>query len=157
MDISLDKKEKQLITHAKDAVIKYNRKRHKACDFDVLYSFILTDSGSIIDGACFEAGIAHADVCGERHAIANMVLQKSYKEKIGSIVVADAVPREQPHGRFPCGTCRNLIYKFGLPETSVLLLQYIRDGENYTFPKIEKFTISELYPYPYEPPKNLWD
>lgn len=122
-----------------------------------MYAFILTNSGAIIDGACFEADIAHAVVCGERHAIANMVLQKSYKEKIESIVVADPVPEEQPHGRFPCGTCRNLIYKFGSPKTSVLLLQYIRGGENYTFPKIEKFKISELYPHAYEPPADLWE
>ena len=154
----MQNEEEKLIAHAKGSIVRYNRDHHEKGDQDdPLYGFILTDSGSIIDGACFEAGIAHAVVCGERHAIASMVLQESYRSRIKSIVVADPVPSEQIHGRFPCGTCRNLIYKFGFPETTVFLLQYIRSGENYTFPKIEKFTITELYPYPYKVPENLWN
>lgn len=155
--MELTKDETTLVEHSKDAVIKYNRMRHKTGGIDTLYSFILTDSGTLIDGACLEPGIVHATICGERHAIANMVLQESYAARIKSIVVADPVPNVQIHGRFPCGTCRNLIWEFGTPETTVLLIQYIRDVEDYTFPRIEKYTICDLYPHTYEPPENLWD
>jgi len=63
----------------------------------------------------------------------------------------------QKHGRFPCGTDRNLIWKFGKPDTSVILMQYIRENNDWIFPKLEKFTIEELYPHQYEVPDDLWD
>ena len=69
--------------------------RHVNGGIDTLYSFLLSDSGKIFDGACYESNISHASVCGERCAISNMVLQESYKAKIKSIVVADPVPEVQ--------------------------------------------------------------
>jgi cytidine deaminase len=149
--------EKKLIEHAKKAIVKYNKIRHKKGDINTLYSFLMSDSGKIYDGACFEPNIAQATICGERHAIANMSLWESRKAKIKYIVVVDPVPRVQKKSTLPCGTCRHLIWQFGTPKTTVICVQYIQSKKSWTFPKIEKFYIKELYPHPYEPVEGLWD
>lgn len=100
----------------------------------------MSDSEKIYDGGCFEPNIAHATICGERHAIANMILQESNIAKIKSIIVADPVPEEQEHGTPPCGTCRHLIWTYGTPETTVILMQYIQGKDGWNFPKIEEYT-----------------
>jgi cytidine deaminase len=117
----------------------------------------MSDSGAIYDGACFEPNLSHATICGERHAIANMVLKESYKARVKSIVVADPVPEVQKHGTPPCGTCRHLIWQFGAPGTTVILLQYMQAKSTWTFPRVEKYTIKDFYPHPYEPVEGLWD
>lgn len=150
--------EKKLLEHAKKAVVGYNKARHKHGGVDTLYAFVLSDSGRIYDGACFEANISHATVCGERHAIANMIMRESYRAKIQSVVVADPVPQVQKKSTPPCGTCRHLIWTHGTPATSVILVQYIQGRKGWTFPKIEKLSIKELYPHPYEPAdQSIWD
>lgn len=95
MTIKLTSDEQKLVEYAKKAVIKYNRMRHKKGGVDTLYSFLLSDSGKIYDGACLEPNIAQATICGERHAIANTVLDETYKAKIKCIIVADPVPEMQ--------------------------------------------------------------
>jgi cytidine deaminase len=154
MGMDLTSEEKRLVAYAKEAIVKYNKLRHAKGDLDTLYGFVLSDSGAIYDGACYEP---QPTICGERHAIANMVLQESNKAKIKSILVADPVPDVQEHGTPPCGTCRQIIWQQGTPETSVILMQYIQGKEGWTFPQIEKYSISELYPHPYEPKEGLWD
>ncbi|MEK7577612.1 MAG: hypothetical protein AAB492_03285 [Patescibacteria group bacterium] len=156
MDTTLPPEEEKLVEYVKEAIVKYNKVRHANGGIDTLYSFLLSDSGKMYDGASYEPNIAHASVCGERCAIANMVLQESYKAKIKSIVVADPVPNVQEKSTPPCGTCRHLIWSHGTPETSVILIQYIQGKDGWTFPKIEKYLIKDLYPYPYEPIKDLW-
>jgi cytidine deaminase len=157
MDITLTPEEKRLVEYAKDAIVRYNTIRHSNGGIDTLYSFLISASGKIHDGACYEPNLAHATVCGERHAIANMILQESYQAKIKSIVVADPVPEVQDHGTPPCGTCRHLIWSHGTPETTVILMQYIQGKDGWTFPKLEKYTAKDLYPLPYEPKEGLWD
>ena len=95
MDTTLPPEEEKLVEYVKEAIVKYNKVRHANGGIDTLYSFLLSDSGKMYDGASYEPNIAHASVCGERCAIANMVLQESYKAKIKSIVVADPVPNVQ--------------------------------------------------------------
>jgi cytidine deaminase len=158
MSIKLTSNEKKLIDYSKKAIVRYNRTRHKKGGIDTLYSFILSDSGKIYDGACYEANISQATVCGERHAISSMIMNESYSAKIKTIVVADPVPEVQKKGTPPCGTCRQLIWIHGTPKTTVLLMQYIMGKKGWTFPKIEKYTIKELYPHPYEPTdQSIWD
>lgn len=158
MAIKLTPSEKRLINYSKKAIVKYNRMRHKKGGIDTLYSFLMSDSGEIYDGACFEANIGHAAVCGERHAIANMIMKESYSAKIKTIVVADPVPKVQKKSTPPCGTCRHLIRSYGTQTTKVILMQYILGKKGWTFPKIEKYTIKELYPHPYEPTdQSIWD
>jgi cytidine deaminase len=155
MELTSD--EKKLIAYAKKAITKYNKIRHAKGDIDTLYSFVLSETGKIYDGACFEPNLQQATICGERHAIANMALAESRKTKIKCILVADPVPSIQEKSSTPCGTCRHLIWQFGKPETSIICMQYIQGKKDWSFPKIEKFTIAELYPYPYEPIEGLWD
>ena len=143
--------------YAQKAVEKYNRMRHSKGGVDTLYSFLMSDSNNIYDGACFEPNIAQATICGERHAIANMISQEAYAATIKHIVIADPVPEIQEKSTPPCGTCRHLIWQFGTPETSVICMQYIQQKNNWIFPKMEKFLIKELYPHPYEPAEGLWD
>jgi len=162
MNVELTADEQKLVDHAKEAIRVHNTIRHEKGDIDTLFAFILTDSGKMYDGGCFEPNIAHATVCGERHAIANMVLGEGHKAKIKSIVIADPVPSVQEKGTPPCGTCRHLIWAHGTPETAVILLQYIQHGADtgdlsWTFPKIEKFSAKDFYPHPYEPVPGLWD
>ncbi len=151
VDLTLD--EQKLVDYSKEAIIKYNKMRHANGGIDTLYSFLLSDSGKIYEGAALEPAV----VCGERHAIANLVLQESYKAKIKTILVADPVPYMQESGTPPCGACRQVIWQHANPETTVILLQYVQGKEGWTFPKLEKFTIKELYPRPYGPKEGLWD
>ena len=157
MAVELTPNEQKLVNYAKQTIVRYNEQRHAKGGKDTLYSFLLSESGKIYDGAAFEPNISHAVVCGERHAIANLVMNEAYNSKIESIVIADPVPRVQDKGTPPCGTCRHLIWQFGKPSTSVILMQYIQGKGEWTFPKMEKLTIHDLYPYPYEPVEGLWN
>jgi len=58
MDIDLTPKEKRLVEHSKEAVVKYNKIRHENGGIDTLYAFVLSDKGNIHDGACYEPNIA---------------------------------------------------------------------------------------------------
>lgn len=150
--------EKKLVNYSKKAILKYNKMRHEKGGIDTLYSFLLSDSGKIYAGACYEANISQATICGERHAIANMIMAESYSAKIKAIVVADPVPKVQKKSAPPCGTCRHLIWAHGTPTTSVILMQYIQGKKGWSFPKMEKYSIKNLYPHPYEPAgQSLWD
>lgn len=163
MDTELTPNEQKLVDHAKEAVVKYNKSRHAKGGVDTLYAFAITEEGKIYDGAAFdELDVQHAVVCGERHALANMAMKDYYNEKLESIVVASTVPSVQEHGTFPCGTCRQLIWQFGKPDASVILMQYIQENGDedkltWTFHKIEKYSIKDLLPHPYEPKPELWD
>lgn len=161
MDIQLIPAEQKLVEYAKTAIEKYNKQRHARGGIDTLYSFLITEEGAIYEGACFEPNISHATVCGERHAIANMVMSEGDNAKVKSIVVADPVPSVQEKSTSPCGTCRQVIWQFGSPDTSVILMQYIQEKNEagelaWTFPKIEKILMKDLYPHPYEPNLDLW-
>ena len=151
MTVKLTQDEQRLVDHAKQAVVKYNKLRQAKGEDDTLYAFVLSDSGKIFEGACFETDLEHANICGERHAIANMILEETYKAKIISVVITDPVPEMQEDSTTPCGTCRSIIWEFKAPKTTILSLQYMRNKENYVFPKVEKHTIKELYPDAYEP------
>ncbi|HCI78144.1 MAG TPA: hypothetical protein DHW02_00465 [Ktedonobacter sp.] len=155
--MELTPEEQHLIEHAKEAIVKYNTIRHERGGIDTLYAFILSDSGTIHDGACYEPELAQATVCGERHAIANMILQESYKASITSIVVADPVPEVQEQSRPPCGTCRHLIWSHGTPETTVILMQYIQRKDGWIFPRLQKYTIKDFFPLPFKEKEGLWD
>jgi cytidine deaminase len=157
MNLDLTPAEKRLVEYSQEAIVKYNKIRHANGGIDTLYAFVLSDKEKIYDGASYEPNIVHASVCGERCAIATMVLQESYKAKIKSIVVADPVPEVQEYGTPPCGTCRHLIWSHGMPETTVILMQYIQGKEGWTFPTLQKYTIKDFYPLPYEPKEGLWD
>jgi cytidine deaminase len=145
--------EQKLIDYAKEAIVRYNRMRHENGGVDTLYAFLMSDSGKIYDGAAFEPGI----ICAERHAIANLTLHESYNARIKCIVVADPVPEVQEKSTPPCGACREVIWNHGTSDTVVILIQYIQGKTGWTFPRMEKFKITDFYLYPYEPKEGLWD
>jgi cytidine deaminase len=85
-------------------------------------------------------------------------MNESYTAKIRAITVADPVPKIQKKSTPSCGTCRYLIWTYGTSETAVILMQYIPGKKGWGFPKIEKYTIKELYPHPYAPAdRHAWD
>ncbi|MFA5076517.1 MAG: cytidine deaminase [Patescibacteria group bacterium] len=152
--LHLTPSEQKLLNHAKKQVVKYNKIRHARSGIDTLYAFVVSDSGKIHDGGCLEVdSISHASVCGERHAIANMVLAESYQAKVKTVVVADPVPKVQKDSSTPCGTCRALLWEFGTPQTTVICLQYIQKPNGWIFPKWQKFILKDLYPHAYQPVK----
>jgi len=166
MEQQLTQDEQKLIAYAKEAIVTHNTERHSKGEIDTLYSFVLSDSGKIYEGAAFEVDdLEHANICGERQAIANMILAETYKAKIKSVVVADPVPELQENGTTPCGTCRSVIWEFGTPDTTVLSIQYKQRGKEpddskiekhtWNFIGTEKHTIKELYPEAFEPVE--WD
>jgi cytidine deaminase len=151
MDVQLTKDEQKLVDYAKKAVAKYNAQRKAKGGIDTIYAFVLSDSGKIYDGACLESTIESAGVCAERLAIGNMILNETYKAKIISVVTFDPVPNEQEESSTPCGTCRHVIWENGSPNTTVICGQYIQRKNGWEFvPKMEKYTIKELYPKPYK-------
>lgn len=147
--VAFSSSEKKLIEYAKKAVVKYNKLRKSRSGIDTLYAFAMSDSGNIYDGACFETSISSGKICGERHAIANMILNESYKAKVKHIVVADPVPKIQKSCTTPCGTCRHVIWEMGTPNTTIICIQYIQQKNDWIFPKIEKHKIKNLYPNPF--------
>lgn len=157
MDPTLTLEESNLVDYAKTAIVRYNQIRHEHGGIDTLYAFLLSENGQIYDGACYESNLSHASVCAERHAITNLILHESYAGKIKSIVVADPVPEVQENSTPPCGTCRHLIYTHGTPTTSIILMQYIQSKSGWTFPKLEKYLTTQLYPHPFSPKPGLWD
>lgn len=148
--------EKKLIEYAKRAIVKYCKKRRAKGLYDVIYAFVLSDSGKIYSGAPLESNLPLTNICAEAHAISNMCLEETDKAKIKSILVAGPVPKVSRRCIAPCGCCRHLINEFGTPNTTVLCSEFIRLEKGWkVFPKIQKYTIEELYPLPYTPTK--WD
>jgi cytidine deaminase len=151
----LTQNEQKLVNYAKKAIVKYNKQRKAKGEFDTIYAFVLSDSGKIYDGACLESTIS-ASVCAERVAIGTMLTKETYKSKIKIVVVFDAVPKKQKYSSTPCGTCRHVIWENGTPNTTIICGQYIKRKNGWEFlPKMEKYTIKELYPKPYKMVK--WD
>ncbi|MFB6099959.1 MAG: hypothetical protein ABEK16_01680 [Candidatus Nanohalobium sp.] len=149
--------EEKLVEHAKNRIEEHARKRQDAGLYDVLYSFVLSESGEIYEGIPFESNQPSIDFCAERHAINQMQLEENEKSKVEAVFVAGPVPDEKEHVTMPCGSCRHAISEFGEEDTTVIASNFIRegDGEWKMFPEIRKFKIKELYPESYEPP--TWD
>jgi cytidine deaminase len=151
MAVRLTKDERKLVDYARGAVVRYNKQRHAKGGIDTIYAFVLSDSGRIYDGACLESTIGSANVCAERVAIGNMFLKETHKSRIKCVVTFDPVPKEQEYGSTPCGTCRHVIWEHGTPDTTVICGQYIQRKNGWEFlPRMEKYTIKELYPKPYK-------
>jgi len=155
MAIKLTQQEGKLVDYAKKSVIKYNKQRHAKGGIDTIYAFVLSDSGKIYDGACLESTVGTAGVCAERLAIGNMALKETPKARIISVVTFDPVPEEKENSTTPCGTCRHVIWENGNSNTTIICGQYIQQKDGWIFPKIQKYTIKELYPNPSEMVK--WD
>ena len=152
--ILLTNEEKKLVEFAKRAIVKYSKKRKEKGLYDTIHAFVLSSSGKIYSGTPLESNLPPTNHCAEAHAISNMRLEETEKTKIKSILVAGPVPKISRRCATPCGRCRHLINEFGTPNTTVLCSEFIRfEKEWKVFPKIQKYTIKELYPFPYTPTK----
>jgi len=154
--VKFNSNEKKLIDYARKKILQYCKMRKSKGLNDIIYSFVLSDSGKIYDGASIICNLRQAGYCAERHAIGNMLLAESEKAKIVSLFVAGPVQRKSAKAITPCGICRILIDEFSTPKSTVICSEFIRNEKNWTvFPRIDKYNAKELYPHPYVAPK--WD
>lgn len=153
----LNGKEEELIEYARERISDHARSRWEKQLYDVLYAFVLSESGEIYEGKPFESSQGQFSFCAERHAINQMQYEETEESKIEAVLVAGPVPDKEHKGTMPCGACRHAINEFGTEDTTVIASNFIRkeEGNWNIFPQIQKFIISELYPEPYEPVE--WD
>jgi cytidine deaminase len=154
---SLTNSEEELVEHARERIREHARKRQKEGLYDVLYAFVLSESGEIYEGIPFESNQPCFNFCAERHAINQMQLVENEESEIEAVFVAGPVPDEEESVNMPCGACRHAIDEFGREKTTVIASNFVRKGKDEWnfFPKIRKFKIRELYPESYEPVN--WD
>jgi cytidine deaminase len=89
--------------------------------------------------------MAQFDVCAERHAI-NELLYAEPGSALDAILVATPVPDETAPPPTPCGACRHAIHQFG-DDAAVYCTTFVREDDGWTtFPRVERFTATELYP-----------
>ncbi len=144
--------EKKLIDYAKEKILEYCKKRKSEGLYDTIYAFILSENDQIYEGTFLElpSGVGF---CSERAAIANMILKETEKAKIKVLLVACPVPKSLDKPLTPCGACRLAIEKFGTEKTTILCSEFIRKENGWEiFPKIWKFKIEDLYPFPWKDP-----
>jgi len=99
-------------------------------------SFVLSEEGRIYHGVPFYAA---RSIHGEENAIGAMVTHETVRSKLRMILIVGS-----PHEIVtPCGICREAIYRYGGEEAIVLCTDL-------HLSKITRFTLSQLYPYPYE-------
>jgi len=85
-----------------------------------------------------------------------MFLKETYKSKIKIVVTFDPVPEEQEYASTPCGACRHVIWEHSTLGTVIICGQYMYLNDEWKFvPKMEKYTIEDLYPKPFKIIK--WD
>lgn len=157
MTEDLTKSEKELVDYAIERIGEHAKNRWENDLYDILYAFVLSESGEIYEGKPFESNQPSFNFCAERHAINQMQFEETDESKIEAVLVAGPVPDKDHKGTMPCGACRHAINEFGDKNTTVIATNFIRreGGEWNIFPKIQKFSISELYPEAYEPVE--WD
>jgi cytidine deaminase len=153
----LTKNEEELVEYARERIKEHARKRWENDLYDILYAFVLSETGEIYEGKPFESSQPSFNFCAERHAINQMQFEETEESKIEAVLVAGPVPDKDHKGTMPCGACRHTINEFGDEETTVIISNFVRKegGEWNLLPQIQKFQIQELYPEAYEPVE--WD
>jgi len=99
-------------------------------------SYVLSETGNIYHGVPFGAA---REIHGEENAIGAMVTEEGIKAKLKMVLIVGG-PEEIV---MPCGMCRVAIERYSIKNATVLC-------SNLSLSRIRKFTISELYPYPYK-------
>lgn len=119
------------LTKEEKGFIEQVRKR----DYRKGGSFVLSVKNIIYHGIAYEAlNWIH----GEQNAIGSMLTEEGLESKFIIILIVG----DSKEILMPCGMCRAAILRYGLKNATVLC-------SNNFLKKIEKFTISELYPHPY--------
>lgn len=99
-------------------------------------SYVLSESNNIYHGVPF---VVARGIHGEENAIGTMLTEEGITSKLKMILIVGSP--EEPI--LPCGMCRVAIWRYSMNDTTVLCADQ-------SFIKIEKYTISELYPYAYK-------
>jgi cytidine deaminase len=97
-------------------------------------AFVLSVKNNIYHGIPFEAAV---NIHGEENAIGSMITVEGMKSKFKIILIIGS-PKEII---MPCGRCRVAIKRYGAKNATILC-------SNKSLTKIEKYTISEIYPMP---------
>jgi len=128
--IKLTKEEKDFIERVKPLFNKFLEMGKE------VGSCVLSENDNVYHGVPFE----HIRcIHGEENAIGAMLTEEGKNSKFKIILIVGS-PKEII---MPCGICREAIKRYGVENATVLCA-------NLSLSKIKKFTISELYPYPYE-------
>jgi cytidine deaminase len=131
----LNEEERRFVDSVRDVVTEFLETRTEEDIDNGIGSFVLSNSGSVYHGV--PVGAARW-THGEENAIGNMVTKEGVSSRIDMILIVGG----DEDICMPCGICRTWIYKFGTEDTSIL-------AGNQKLTKVEKFTISQLYPHPY--------
>jgi len=132
----LNDSEEEFIERGKPLIKKHQEMCKRVGSEPEEGSYVLSEKSNIYHGVPFEcAGGVH----GEENAIGTMLTEEGKNARFKMILIVG--------GRdtivMPCGACRVAIYMYGVQNATVLC-------SDLSLTEIKKFTISELYPYPYE-------
>ena len=99
-------------------------------------SYVLSEKNGIYHGVPFDVARC---IHGEENAIGVMLSNEGIRSRLRMVLTVG----EPEKPLMPCGMCRVAIQRYGVKNTTVLCC-------NQSLSKIRKFSISELYPHPYE-------
>jgi cytidine deaminase len=97
---------------------------------------LISSDGRVFTGCNVENSTYSLSVCAERVAALKAVSEGALQ--ISRIAVVADTDRPTP----PCGSCRQMMWEFGKPETEVLLAN-LKGG-------VQKSTLAELYPLSFD-------
>nr|EGQ40749.1 MAG: cytidine deaminase [Candidatus Nanosalinarum sp. J07AB56] len=142
----------ELLEYSRNEILNVCERRKNEGLFDVLFAFVLSESGEMYSGKAFESSQPQFGFCAERHAINQMQYEETEKSEIKSMLIAGPVPKGSDHVVMPCGACRHAVNEFGNEETDIICTNFIRTEENWNlFEEMERFNPNQLYPEAYEP------
>jgi len=99
-------------------------------------TYVSSEKNNIYHGVPFDGA---RPIHGEENAIGTMVTEEGINSKFKMILVIGS----SKEIIMPCGMCREVIRRYGAKDATVLCADL-------SLSRIKRFTISELYPYPYQ-------
>lgn len=138
--------ESEFFEQASQRIRTHARTRREAGHTDKLYAVVRSSTGNLYEGIPLETSMPNFNVCAERHAINNMLYAEPETATCDAILIATPAPEETTAPPTPCGACRHVIHQFG-DDAIVYCTTFIREDEGWTmFPRVERYTATELYP-----------
>lgn len=138
--------ESAFVERARKRILEHARKRRRAGHTDKLYSVVRSETGNLYDAIPFETSMSQLNFCAERHAINDMLYAEPDSASVSDLLVATPVPDETHDPPTPCGACRHAIHEFS-DDATVYCTTFVREEDGWTtFPRLERYTATELYP-----------
>lgn len=136
----------EFVEQARQRIQAHARKRRQTGHTDKLYAVVRSETGDLYDGIPLETSMPQFNVCAERHAINNMLYAEPGAATLEAILVATPVPDETTPPPTPCGGCRHAIDQFS-DDGTIYCTTFVREDDGWTmFPRVERYTATELYP-----------